>query len=31
VHWLKDILGVAGAAAITTIGLVLLLAAWTSV
>ena len=31
VPWLKDLLGVAGAAAITTLGLVLLLAAWTSV
>ena len=31
VDWVKDLLGVAGAAAITTIGLVLLLAAWTSV
>ncbi len=29
--WAKDILGVAGAAAITTLGLVLLLASWTSV
>jgi nickel/cobalt transporter (NicO) family protein len=28
-HWVKDLLGVAGAAAITTLGLVLLLAAWT--
>lgn len=28
--WVKDILGVAGAAAITTLGLVLLLASWTS-
>jgi ABC-type nickel/cobalt efflux system permease component RcnA len=29
VHWVKDLLGVAGATAITTLGLVLLLAAWT--
>ena len=31
VGWIKDLLGVAGAAAITTLGLVLLLAAWTGV
>jgi ABC-type nickel/cobalt efflux system permease component RcnA len=30
VHWVKDLLGVAGATAITTLGLVLLLAAWTA-
>ena len=31
VGWVKDLLGVAGAVAITTLGLVLLLAAWTGV
>jgi hypothetical protein len=30
VGWVKDLLGTAGAIAITTLGLVLLLAAWTS-
>ena len=31
IDWAKDLLGVAGALAITTVGVVLLLAAWTSV